>query len=143
MEDKAMPLTNEWVDNEVAVDHKGVKVYHVYRNDMIEEPRREYHFGLTPMASDCGSDDGEFDVRDLKEWDNKLPVVHILKLAIDNGTLKNPVEEQSGVWGTWSVSIENCGTCLQSGLPSQKAGYDWLAENFGEDIDGYIVEVVR
>lgn len=55
-----MPYT--WVENERYLSHKGITVYHVYRNDYANE-RRAYHFTLDPWGGE--EDDGTFDVREL------------------------------------------------------------------------------
>jgi hypothetical protein len=91
-----MPRSNEWIDNEVALEHKGVTIYHVYKNDDGDCGARTYCFGMTPLATDVGEDDGEFDVRELKEWkDNpsrscqsEIHILTILRLAINHGTIK-------------------------------------------------------
>lgn len=34
-----------WVKPKVALAHRGVKVYHVYKNDNVDEGVREYRYG--------------------------------------------------------------------------------------------------
>ena len=94
-----MPRSNEWLDNEVALEHKGVTIYRVYKDDDYDFGARTYCFGMTPLATDAGENDGEFDVRELKEWDvhpshyqSEIHMLTILRLAINNGTIK-PWEE--------------------------------------------------
>lgn len=77
-----MPL--KWVEPEVAVEYKGVKVYHVYRDNMWNDTL-DYRFALDSLETD---DLGKhYDVRELPEWDGKLSPKEVLKQAIENGTI--------------------------------------------------------
>lgn len=40
----------------------------------------------------------------------------------------------------WSVSIAGSGDCVHGGFDSEVEAYRWLAANFADDIDGFIVE---
>jgi hypothetical protein len=63
-----MPTRTESVDPEVFLEHNGVTIYHIYKNDDIDASAREFWFTVDP---DQGSDDnghgtgGTFDVRQL------------------------------------------------------------------------------
>lgn len=52
-----MPISNEWVDPEVAVDEnvKGVPVYHLYKDNYIERGRLAYHFTLNELCDSDGN----------------------------------------------------------------------------------------
>ena len=64
---------------EIALDYKGIEIYHVYPdNDPRENSPYEYHFTLEP-----GNCDEEFDIRDFDTYDEKLSVIENLKLVID------------------------------------------------------------
>lgn len=84
-----MPWRTEFVEPEVALEHKGVKVYHTYRHDDVNDLEKDYWFTLDPV-----SDEHQFDVRDLKNW---KPVYDLgekgricaLRNAIDQGLLTN------------------------------------------------------
>ena len=84
-----MPYT--WTEPDVAVEHKGVEVYHLYKNDQEQSGAREYWFCI----DECGSDDdnhgenGVFDIRELplKGDITKLTSLDAIKLAIDEGFL--------------------------------------------------------
>lgn len=84
-----MPYT--WVKPKVALAHRGVKIYHVYKNDNADEGVREYWYGWSPCCTDSGDD--SFDVRDLADMLNlAMPIswkeiVLVLKEAIDRGVL--------------------------------------------------------
>ena len=54
-----MPLG--YVDAELALEYKGVKVYHTYKHDMVDNEPREYWFVLEPDECEAAA----FDVRDL------------------------------------------------------------------------------
>lgn len=80
-----------WVDPDVAFEHGDVKVYHVYKNDIMDEGVRNYWYGWSPRCNDDGDD--SFDARDLAHTLN-LPtpgtwkeIVLVLKEAIDRGVL--------------------------------------------------------
>jgi hypothetical protein len=82
----------QWVDADVAFEHKGVKVYRVYKNDFVGEGARLYHYGWSPDCSD-EDPDSTFDVRDLAKA-MKMPVPEtyedikkVLYAAIDAGIL--------------------------------------------------------
>ena len=58
----------QWVDPAVAVEHNGVKVYHVYRGDGTSGGRMDYWYTVT--SYECHEDQigdtfSMFDVRDL------------------------------------------------------------------------------
>ncbi len=90
-----MPYITEWEPNEIALEHKGVKLYHVYKEDDANEGPRTYFFGLTDDASDEGGP--SFDVRDLPNWkhdptpsnvygiDGDAHILAIMREAIDLG----------------------------------------------------------
>jgi len=58
-----MPWQTSWVDPELFLEYKGVKVYHTYKDDDFEE-RLMYWYAIYPTG--CFHDDYiEFDVRNL------------------------------------------------------------------------------
>lgn len=89
----------EWVDNEVALEHEGVKVYHVYKNDWMSEGQRDNNFSMEAG----GNEETSFDVEEL----NKLletPVKagrknrnsfaeDVLRAAIDQGLLTDGMDD--------------------------------------------------
>jgi len=62
-----MPYSTAWVDPEVFLEHKGVKVYHIYKRDDVCQCPRDYWYSLSRFGSDEDghSENGTFDVRDL------------------------------------------------------------------------------
>jgi hypothetical protein len=81
----------EEVDAELFLEHQGVKIYHIYRDNVIDEGKHKLWFGLTPR---CGEGDREmFDVRDLArqldvpEPQSELDTVVIISQAINEGIL--------------------------------------------------------
>lgn len=80
-------MPEKWVEPEVFLQYRGVKIYHVYRNDNYNDVR-SFIYG---NSIDC-TDDGEdtFDVRDLPvpEGVSKKDHAAIIKAAIDAGALK-------------------------------------------------------
>jgi len=82
----------QWVEPDVALEHAGVKVYYLYKNDFVDNGTRMYHYGWSLDCLDEGSD-STFDVRDLAEA-MKMPIPEtwedikkILCAAIDVGVL--------------------------------------------------------
>jgi len=87
-----MPYTHEWVEPELFLDHKGVKVYHSYRNDDYGDGPLEYWFQvqLTDDTEGTTEDDmHEFDVRDLATFKASPSVessgYQAIQQAIDKG----------------------------------------------------------
>lgn len=78
----------DWVEPEVFVTYKGVTVYHVYKNDYVQEGRRAHWF-TTDIG---GSEDGDycFDVRALDTYRPGISYKTIIRDAIDNGLLDVP-----------------------------------------------------
>lgn len=87
----------EWVDNDVALKHEGVTVYHVCKNDWACDGHRSYWFSMEAG----GSEEGSFDVRSLNElMENPIAesgngdfAKEVLKAAIDQGILKDEMED--------------------------------------------------
>lgn len=87
-----MPM--EWVEPELFLEHKGVEVYHIYKDDDAGNGPRTYWYGTSMAASDCGSDN--FDVRELPMWkalsgklgDEMEAIRATIIAAIDSGDLK-------------------------------------------------------
>ena len=84
-----MPYKTEFIMPEVFLEHSGIIVYRIYRNDNIDEGTRECWFTLDP---NCGSDesghgnDGVFDVRRLPACPNGSPEPQdVIRHAIDSG----------------------------------------------------------
>jgi hypothetical protein len=89
-----MPFSSEWIEPEIALEYKGVTVYHVYKNDDWNNGRLQYWFTMKQGGYDCQDD---FDVRSLANAmgaDVALKPVEILKLGIDNGILENEMEQE-------------------------------------------------
>lgn len=58
-----MPYKEVRVPAELVLEHRGVRVYRVYRNDEVDQGPRTYWYGLSPY---CSEQAGEcFDVRDV------------------------------------------------------------------------------
>ncbi len=81
-----------WVEPEVVMEHAGVTIYHIDKDDHLEGGARVYWYGTRPGCSDDGSEDGEFDVRDLPgeedaSYDEEGGQRAIIRAAIDAGLL--------------------------------------------------------
>lgn len=86
-----MPYTSAFVPAEVFMEHNGVTIYHVYKNDDMNQGARWYLYATTDHGWDAENDqDGEFDVHDLPTWpeggSDDLDVIRqVIAEAIDVG----------------------------------------------------------
>jgi len=101
-----MPM--QWIPPEVALEYKGVTIYHIYKNDDMEQGKRTFWFGKSVEATDRGDDDNTIDVRTLptfvaaayaasEQWKGMSDderAMFALKAAIDQGLLKNEEEAE-------------------------------------------------
>jgi hypothetical protein len=69
-----MPFKTIWEDPELFLEHNGIRVFHTYKDDDINQGRRCYWLTVSP---DCGVVSGMcdqqpcrhvFDARDLSTW---------------------------------------------------------------------------
>lgn len=86
-----MPYKKKAVKAELALTHKGVDIYHIYKDDDVSLWKKIYHFGYDKASTERYS----FDVRDLSVWtepaEEAVEDVHIknvLKAAIETGELQ-------------------------------------------------------
>jgi hypothetical protein len=80
-------MPEKWVEPQVFLRYRGVKIYHVYRHDNYNDVR-SYIYGSSIHCTDDGED--TFDVRDLPvpEGVSKSDHAAIIKAAIDAGDLR-------------------------------------------------------
>jgi hypothetical protein len=95
--DPIMPFA--WIDNPVAVTRKGIKIYHIFKEDHEDCGIRTYWFGLSTYSSDDGGED-TFDVRELPNWTDSESVLtedyhikSVLRKAIDLGIIYKKGDE--------------------------------------------------
>jgi|15BtaG_2_1085339.scaffolds.fasta_scaffold01126_3 hypothetical protein len=83
-----MPYEITWVDAELFLEHNDMCIYHIYKDDDIDN-RREYHYCTNPKGRDSeGVEWGVFDVRDLKAWtDNPGDIAGAIRAAIESSEL--------------------------------------------------------
>lgn len=99
-----MPYTpQDTIPPEVALQHAGTTIYHLYRNGELEGGRMTYWFTTNPDDLDVV---GQFDVRELNAWQkHRLPphadypdkarywedeakhILEVIKTAIDSSEL--------------------------------------------------------
>ncbi|MDN5375446.1 MAG: hypothetical protein PWQ39_486 [Thermacetogenium sp.] len=86
---KKMPY--DWVEAPLFFEHKGVKVYHLYKNDIMDNGTYKYWYAPYPWSSD--GDQENFDVRDLAkalhlpEPESQEEIQNVLRQAVDAGLL--------------------------------------------------------
>lgn len=61
-----MPFRSEWVGPEVALEHGGVTLWHIYKDDDIEKGPRTWSFALHPTEDN--DEEGGIDVKELPNW---------------------------------------------------------------------------
>lgn len=97
-----MPYKTINVNPELFIEHNGVKVYHTYKNDCLDEGVRIYWFTTSEGCgeSECSCDEQGaclhvFDVRDLESWvapeefaQTRDAAVKAIKAAIEAGQIK-------------------------------------------------------
>ncbi|MGI9863067.1 hypothetical protein SDD30_16955 [Moorella naiadis] len=80
-----------WVEPEVALEYKRIKIYYIYADDSMANVTRTFRFGYSIFSDDKGED--SFDVRDLakmigmpcpEKWEE---IKAVLIAAIDKGVL--------------------------------------------------------
>lgn len=86
-----MPYIEVYVDNPLAINHQGVRVYHVYRRDDANSTLREYHYALRRDATEANGDD--FDIRDLPNYDGVRSHEEILREAVEKRFITGDEEE--------------------------------------------------
>jgi hypothetical protein len=99
-----MPFQSEWVDPELAVQHRGLKVYHVYRNNDVDQGRRTYWYTTDPTLGEDDDPPYVFDIREIYSAAVDLPndndldetLRSLLRRAIDEGKLTFPQPDKQG-----------------------------------------------
>jgi len=69
-----MPLA--WIDNEVALHHRGVTLYTLHRNDDPNDATLDYHYATQSGASHGDGSDTIFDIRDFPGAETLKPEEH-------------------------------------------------------------------
>lgn len=72
-----------WVEPGLYLEHQGVSVYHVYRNDFMDAGAYEYQYTVD-IQERC---EGQFDIRDLAAYRPGEDHQDILRRAIGAGEL--------------------------------------------------------
>lgn len=78
-------MAYKWIDPEVFIKHKCVTIYHVYRNDDIDQGRRKFWYTTDPYGGECN--DCSFDIRELKSYSPEKSHEQIIREAIDIGEI--------------------------------------------------------
>lgn len=121
-------MPQEWVSPQIYLEHGGYIVYHLYKNDDITQPPREYGYTLWELANEIGGkDEGNFDVRELPQVagvdvNTAEGRQIIIKAAIDAGYFDDWENEEGESFRTPAGDIAE----------ASKASYTW--EKLAEDI---------
>lgn len=73
-------MPREWVPPEEFVSHKGISIFHVYKDDEMQNGPREFWY--TTSENDGEGSGFEFDVRNLPDYDS----------SDHEGTVKKAIE---------------------------------------------------
>lgn len=95
-----MPYKLNYVPAEVALEHKGVLIYHAYNGGDIGEP---LHYWFARNAEDSHPD--LFDARLLPTYEAGKDVLNAICLAIDRGLIKNPEGQAASILPSSSPEI--------------------------------------
>lgn len=76
-----MPYSSQWVDPELFLSHRGIKVYHTYKDDDMEQGSRTYWFTLDPLEGEGTGGEALFDVRDLPGFVDAASYFEMLETA--------------------------------------------------------------
>lgn len=87
-----MPYETVWATPELLLEHAGVKVFHAYKDDDIEQGRSTYMYSLSDV-----DDEYQFDVRDFDS--NHLLDAHPPYLQGANDTPEN-----REAWRRWHAA---------------------------------------
>lgn len=87
-----MPYSSAWVPPEVYVTHGDVTVYHIYKNDDVEQGQMSFWYTTEETGYFDDAASGVFDVRDLAGWTPDCDHAIIMIAAIDRGDL--PIKEE-------------------------------------------------
>jgi hypothetical protein len=99
-----MPYQTEWVDPDLAVEHEGLKVYHTYRNNDVDQGCRTYWYTTDPKLGENDDSPYVFDIRDIYAEATEHPIDNdlveslraLLHRAVDEGRLTfPPLDEQA------------------------------------------------
>jgi hypothetical protein len=77
-----MPFHTQWVEPELFLEQAGVRVFHTYKDDDLDQGRKRYWFSLNPECgvAECQCEkhpcQNVFDVRRLPTWQPRPPPPH-------------------------------------------------------------------
>jgi hypothetical protein len=74
-----------WVNSPLVLEHKGVKIYGIFKNDIVRNTISPFKYGYTQNCDDNGTDC--FDVRFLPTYSCDKTHTQIICEAIDQGVL--------------------------------------------------------
>ncbi|MGI9951950.1 hypothetical protein V3F56_06245 [Moorellaceae bacterium AZ2] len=107
-----MPYKEIWLPPEIFWEYKGVKVYHVYKNDDLDQGVRLFWYGLSPQCSDT---ENSFDVRGvavalgMPQPDIPEEIAAVIRAAIDRALEGRPEECGRDFARCWEKRDENSG----------------------------------
>lgn len=107
-----MPYIQQYVEPELALEHKGVKVWHTYEADDFNQGAATYFFTVDPEQTDFEDFEGSvvFDVRDLPTWKEPEhpPYIESLTDTPDEKAAK------SAAWDNWHADKVEAKAILQT-----------------------------
>lgn len=108
-----MPYTSEWVAPEKLLKHKGVTVYHTYKDDEIDQSQRWYHF--VTDESDGEDGDSAFDVRDLSTW-TELPPLPTIDVGMTVKQVRQIEKQLLKLGDYWRRHFNHCQAVIKAAI---------------------------
>lgn len=90
-----MPYKTQYVAPKLFMEHNGVKVYHTYKNDDIDD--RVYRYDYTLSADNC---ENNFDIRDLEVSETELLKNKPKFMSLDDSAELRKVLQTA--WDNWN-----------------------------------------
>ncbi len=74
-----------WVNPPLVLEHKGVKIYGIFKKNIVRNTIQPFTYGYSPECDDDGTD--SFDIRFLPTYSHEKTHTQIICEAIDRGVL--------------------------------------------------------
>lgn len=112
-----------YVESMPVVIYHGITIYHIYKDDLIDQTPREFWFALNPYGAE-GSEDA-FDIRDMAGFDRtKTPAANLVHM-IDAGLFgeTNLIEREAlHTDDTYAAEETQTGKCPVCGVELTEYG---------------------
>lgn len=104
----------EFIANAAMVSHRGITIYHVYRNNFNDGGWRDYWFSTNEYG--CEDDDDAFDIRDKAGYNSELSPAANLVNMIENSVFGPVPEDYDHYINEDDSTAGRCPVCGSSDL---------------------------